>query len=381
MGELNIMSTPKHVDIAITGRCNLNCAYCFYADEMTALTDLPTEVWLKFFEQLGELGVMAVTLTGGEVFTRPDFFELLDGVIANRMRYDILSNGTLINEEVIHQFNQGKRRIRLNSIQISIDGASAQVHDHSRPHSYKRAIHALRLLKENGFPLTVRVTINRYNYSDLENIAELLLEDVGLSGFSTNEAYPCGATNRYEQGIMLSVPQRREVMQTLIGLNEKYHNRISATAGPLALAQQEQTIHEAQEKSQNHLPGRGHLTACGGVFSKIAILHDGTIVPCHVISDLHLGNILTDDLKDVWFNHPLMQAMRQRREISLDNLDPCRTCAYKGYCTGGCPGGALFLNGDFNTRNPMDCYRILIGEEDYTPTPAENKNIIGEPIE
>jgi len=41
---------------------------------------------------------------------------------------------------------------------------------------------------------------------------------------------------------------------------------------------------------------------------------------------------------------------------------------YKGFCTGGCPGGALFLNHDFNTRNPMDCYRILTGEETYPPS-------------
>jgi len=381
MGEQRIISTPKHVDIAITGRCNLKCAYCFYADEMTALTDLPTVVWLKTFEQLGELGVMDVTLTGGEVFTRPDFFELLDGVITNRMRYDILSNGTLIDEAVIDQFNQGKRRLRLNSIQISIDGATAEVHDYSRPHSFNRAIHALKLLRQHGFPLTVRVTINRYNYAELDKIAELLLDEVGLSGFSTNEAYPCGATNRYEQGIILSVPQRREVMQTLLQLNEKYHNRISAQAGPLALIQQEHLIQEAQAKDLTSLPGRGCLTACGGVFSKIALLHDGTIVPCHIISDLRLGNVLTDDLAEVWRHHPLMHAMRQRREISLDTIEPCKTCPYKGYCTGGCPGGALFLNGDFNTRNPMDCYRILIGEEEYRPKPAENKNIIGDTIE
>ena len=87
---------PKNVDISITGRCNLRCQYCFYADEMVALSDLPTERWLAFFEELGELAIQRVTLSGGEAFTRPDLFELIDGVIANKMRYSILSNGTLI---------------------------------------------------------------------------------------------------------------------------------------------------------------------------------------------------------------------------------------------------------------------------------------------
>ena len=67
-----LMPAPRSVDIAITGRCNLRCKYCFYADEMTALSNLPTERWQALFEELGRLAVHRVTLTGGEVFTRLD---------------------------------------------------------------------------------------------------------------------------------------------------------------------------------------------------------------------------------------------------------------------------------------------------------------------
>jgi SynChlorMet cassette radical SAM/SPASM protein ScmE len=212
------------------------------------------------------------------------------------------------------------------------------------------------------------VTINRYNYRDLENTAHLLLEEIDLAGFSTNEAYPCGATNRYENGIMLTMDQRREVMDTLVCLNSHYGDRISATAGPLVLAREESRIRDAQSKGISVFPGRGYLTACNGIFDKFAVLHDGTIVPCHMISDLHLGNILTDDLHEIWHHHPQLQAMRRRSEIPLDALTTCKECEYMGYCTGGCPGGAMFLNGDFNTRNPMDCYRILLGEESTART-------------
>lgn len=366
--EARVTSSPKQVDIALTGKCNLKCAYCFYADEMTSRYDLTTTQWLKFFETLSEARVMTVCLTGGEALSRPDFFELVDGVITNRMRYQILSNGTLITEKILEQFGKGKRRLRLDFIQVSIDGSTAEVHDHSRPNSFNRALFGLNLLNEAGFPITVRVTINRFNYNDLENIARMLFEEVGVSGFTTNEAFPCGATNRYEDGIMLNVAQRREVMETLLRLNERYHNRISATAGPLSLATEECVYNEAIRQGIKVMPGRGHLTACGGVFEKIAILHDGTIVPCHVISDLHLGNILTDDLLQVWHSHPQLQGMRARGSISLDTIDPCRKCDYQGFCTGGCPGGAYFLTGDFNQRNPMDCYRILTGEEEYSPS-------------
>ena len=360
-----VPAAPLAVDIAITGRCNLACRYCFYADEMAALADLPTERWLAFFEELGRLAVQRVCLTGGEVFTRPDLFELIDGIIANRMRYSILSNGTLITPEVLARFAEGKRRRRLDSIQVSIDGSRAEVHDRSRPHSFERALRGLRLLVEGGFPATVRVTVNRHNVDDLENIARLLLEDIGLPALSTNEAYPCGIVERQAEEIMLTPAQRRQAMQTLLELEARYNGRIQAQAGPLALAHDFQAIDRALAEGRSGLPGRGTLCGCGGVFSKMAVLHDGTLVPCHNLSTLHLGTIGVDDLAQVWRGHPLLRALRERRTIPMQTLDTCGDCRYTGFCTGGCPGGAVFMTGEINARNPLDCYRVHRGEDPY----------------
>ncbi len=365
MAIMKVMSTPKHVDIAITGKCNLACQYCFFADEMVALNDLPTERWLSFFDELGELGVMTVCLTGGEVFTRSDLFELIDGIIAKRMRYSLLSNGTMITQETLEKFAIGKRRQRLDSIQVSVDGSSAEVHDRSRPKSFGRALRGLKLLKEAKFPVSVRVTVNRFNVNDLGNVAHLLLKEVGIADFSTNEAYACSATDRTEDAIILTPAQRQQAMQTLLHLSEHYDNRILANAGPLALARQLKTIEDMISAGQTTQPGRGTLSACRGVFSKLAILHDGTIVPCHVLSPLHLGTIGMDSLQEIWLNHPTLTALRHRIEIPLNSLKTCLSCIYQGFCTGGCPGGALFINGDFNTRNPMDCYRVLRGEDPF----------------
>jgi SynChlorMet cassette radical SAM/SPASM protein ScmE len=365
MSDPNVMSAPRHVDIAITGKCNLACQYCFYADEMVSRSDLPTERWLSFFEELGRLGVMTVCLTGGEVFTRPDLFELIDGLIANRMRYSLLSNGTLITEETLAKFEVGKRRQRLDSIQISVDGSSAEVHDRSRPKSFGRALRGLKLLKEAGFPVTVRVTVNRHNVDDLENVAHLLLDEVGLPSFSTNEAYACGATDRTEDGIILTPTQREKAMQVLTRLADQYDQRIQAQAGPLILARELKMMDEMLANGQTSRPGRGTLSSCGGVFSQLGVMHDGTIVPCNILSTLPLGSIAIDSLQEIWMNHSTMIALRRRRKIPLNSLKSCYDCAYQGFCAGGCPGGALYANGDFNSYNPLDCYRILKGEESF----------------
>jgi SynChlorMet cassette radical SAM/SPASM protein ScmE len=365
MNPLKVMSSPKQVDIAITGRCNLACQYCFYADEMVARTNLSTERWLSCFDELGQLGVMTVCLTGGEVFTRPDLFELIDGIIANRMRYSLLSNGTLITEDTLKQFEIGKRRQRLDSIQISVDGSSAEVHDLSRPKSFGRALRGLKLLKAAGYPVTVRVTVNRHNVDDLENVAHLLLEEVGLPSFSTNEAYACGATDRTEGNVILTPLQRQKAMQVLTRLSEQYDNRIAAQAGPLVMARELKNMDEMLANGQTCMPGRGRLSACGGVFNQFGILHDGSIVPCLSLSSVHIGMIGIDSLQDIWLHHPTMVALRQRREIPLSSLETCQGCAYQGFCTGGCPNGALYTNGDLNTRDPISCYRVLKGEDPY----------------
>jgi len=365
VSEFRVMPAPRHVDIAITGRCNLSCQYCFYADEMVARSDLPTERWLAFFEELGRLGVMTVCLTGGEAFARPDLFELLDGLIANRMRYRFLSNGTLITEKVLAQFETGKRRLRLDVIQVSVDGSRAEIHNLSRPNSFEQVMRNLRLMVEARFPVTVRVTVNRHNVDDLENTVRLLLEDVGLPSISVTDAFVCGAADRAEGGITLTFAQREQAMRTLAELAARYGDRIMALSGPLAWARELDRIEEALAAGRTSQPGRGRLSACNGVFRAIAVLHDGTIVPCHNLSTLRLGTIGVDDLGQVWRDHPTMNAVRQRREIPLSALDTCRDCRYQGFCTGGCPGTPVFLTGELNVRNPLDCYRVLKGEDPF----------------
>ncbi len=356
-------AAPRDVEISITGRCNLRCQYCFYADEMAALHDLPTERWLAFFAELGGLAVQRVTLTGGEVFTRPDLFELIDGLITERMRYSLLTNGTLITEETLAAFGVGKRRLRLDSIQVSIDGASAAVHDASRPpRSFDRALRGLRLLKEHGFPVSVRVTINRHNVDDLSNIARLLLEDVGLSGFSTNEAELMGTAHCHGDSILLTPGERRRAMATLETLNERYGGRIGAAAGPLALARHFGEIAERVARGETGQPGRGTLCSCGGVFSKMGVLHDGTMTPCNMLPTLTMGTIGVDPVREAWRSHPNVNRVRQRRQIPLASLAVCRDCPYTGFCAGGCPAAAMARTGQLNARDPLSCYRLFLEE-------------------
>ena len=365
---------PQTVDISLTGRCNLTCEYCFYAGEMAALSDLPTDRWQACFRELGELAVQRVTLSGGEVFTRPDLFTLIDSLIANRMRYSLLTNGTLVTERTLERFRVGKRLQRLDAIQVSIDGSCAEVHDRSRPpESFDRAVRGLRLLKEAGFPVTARVTINRHNVHDLEAIARLLIDDVGLSGFSTNEAEPMGSARCRGGSVVLTEAERRQAMAVLAALNERYEGRIGAQAGPLARAAFFAEIEARMSRGETGIPGRGTLCACGGVFTKMAILHDGTMVPCTMLPTLTMGVVGRHSIQDAWLHHPAINGVRQRRRIPLSSLDTCRDCPYTGFCTGGCPASVMSKFGRLNAIDPQICYRAYLSEVDADPEDRTRK--------
>ncbi|MFO7676098.1 MAG: radical SAM protein [bacterium] len=355
---------PRQLNLSITGRCNLKCRYCFYADEMAALSDMPAARWHGLFEEAGRLGVQRVSLSGGETFMRQDLFELIDGIIANRMRYSILTNGTLISEDTLRAFAVGKRRLRLDSIQVSIDGSRAEIHDRSRPpKSFDRALAGLRLLKGAGFPMTVRVTVNRANLDDIENIARLLFEDVGLAGFSTNEVAQMGSARCDGSSVVLTPADRRRAMASLTRLNEKYNGRINASAGPLDLARRFAVIEDSLAHGRDSLPGRGTLSACGCVFSNMAVLHDGTMVPCSLLPKLVMGVVGLHSLSEAWRSSPAINALRYRRDIPLSFLPECRDCRYAGFCTGGCPATVAARYGRLNARDPLVCYRIFKGEE------------------
>jgi len=360
----SIHEAPRSFDLSLTGRCNLHCAYCFYADEMVGRNDLSGETWQALFQELKTLAVRGLTLSGGELFMRRDLWELVDGLIEARMRYSMLTNGTLITEKTLDEFSCGLRRRRLDSIQVSIDGSCAAVHDASRGKgSFEGAIRGLRLLKEAGFPVTARITVNRHNAEDLENTARLLLDEIGLTRIGTNDAIPMGTGCSLQESIVLTPDQRVTAMKTLVRLEQTYPGRIQASAGSLALWHMFREMEEAKATgSKTRRWKMGSLSSCGCMFAKLAVHHDGMIVPCNMLAAASLGRVGETPIRSIWQNHPLLKEMRSRGKISMESVPGCAGCEWIPYCSGGCPAAEYTRTGELNVANPDCCYRKFIQE-------------------
>src|SRR3989338_1653794 len=357
--SMKVMKMPKSIDLAINSDCNLRCAYCSHFESAGDVQqDLTKEEWLTFFEELNRCAVMNVCIQGGEPFYRKDLKELIDGIVRNRMRFKILSNGTLITDGMSAFLSSTGR---CDSVQVSIDGSIPITHDACRGDgSFLRAIGGIKSLEKHNVSVTVRVTIHKHNVRDLENVARLLLEDIGLPGFSTSSASYMGLCRQNAGQVQLTAEERFIAMESILDMNKRYNGRISANAGPLAEARQWIRMEKALREGKESLPGRGSLTACGCVLQRLAVRADGVIVPCTQLSHIELGRVNKDDLETVWQRHNEMNNLRNRRLIHLDDFESCKECEYVNYCTGNCPALAYTLVGEVNHPSPDACLKRFL---------------------
>ena len=363
---MKVMRTPRSVDLSITNKCNLRCAYCSHFTSAGDVgCELPTEEWLEFFEELNRCAVTNVTLEGGEPFCRKDLGELIGGIVRNRMRFQILSNGTLTTDEMAAFLASTGR---CDGVQVSIDGSIPETHDAFRGEgNFMRAVRGIKTLQKHQVPVSVRTTLHRENIKDLEGIARLLLDDVGLPVFSTNAATFMGLCRQNADRVQLTAHERSVAMETLMKLNRDYSGRILAAAGPLAHGKTWLEMERARREGKERIPGRGYLSGCGGVMNTIAVRADGIMVPCIQMSHIELGRIGRDDLAKVWQNHPELGKLRERRNAPLSDFEFCRGCDYINYCTGSCPALAYTILGEENHPSPDACLRRFLEEGGKLP--------------
>ena len=366
---MRLIRTPKKMDISITNRCNLRCRYCYHFESAGDVgEDLPLGEWLRFFEELNRCAVMEVTLSGGEPFIREDLREIIEGIVRNRMRFAILSNGTLITEEMAAYIASTGR---CNYVQVSIDGSVPDSHDTMRGKgSFMKALEGLITLRRHGVNAAVRVTIHRKNVRDLEGVAKLLLEEIGLSSFGTNSANALGLCRKNADVVQLTTEDRMIAMESLLKLSQKYPGRIQALAGPLAEARFWLEMEEARIEGRPQMPNRGSLTGCGCYREHLAVRADGVITPCTMLSHIELGRVNHEDLAEIWRNHDALNGLRERNNIPLSGFSVCAGCEYINYCTGSCPGLSYSIVGEVNYPSPDACLRNFLAEGGRLPDRA-----------
>jgi len=156
-----------HFDL--TYRCNLDCEHCYLSPEDRK--ELSFSKVKEILHQLSEAGTLYLTLSGGEIFTRKDIFEIIS--YARRLHFAVrlLTNGTLLDGDKIDRIASFSPEM----VAISIYSTNPQTHDGITgvSGSFFSSVSAAKILREKGVNLKISTVIMKQNVNDYRAIAAL----------------------------------------------------------------------------------------------------------------------------------------------------------------------------------------------------------------
>lgn len=309
-------SIPLNCQIEITYRCNHLCTFCY--NSPSGEREMTTEQIFEVLRKVSELGVLYLTLTGGEALCHKDFFRIAREATRLGMALRIYSNGYLMSDSKV------VRRIKaLNpmEVEISIHGATPETHEALTKikGSFHRTVKAIENLNEAGIKVVLKSPITRINQHelfDIKALADRLGRQIIFDAVITPKDDGC-----------LDPLALRPDDQFL----EKYWGEWYAQ------------LHDGQEPPRgNHCASDGSAN-CGTARSGFTIDPYGHLLPC-VAFRRSAGNVLeVDDLRQLWYGSPVLNEVR---DLSVEATQRIAAHEDAKFFSGFCLGVAEVQTGD-----------------------------------
>jgi radical SAM protein with 4Fe4S-binding SPASM domain len=285
---------------------------------------------------LKQNGMKLLTMTGGEPLCRMDFvLDLGEFLNSHSMKYRVFTNGVLVDEDLASKLKDRG----ITEAQVSIDGLE-QTHDEFRgmKGAFKKAVRAVKLLRQEGIKTAVRVTMTQQNCKEIPELLDFL-NDLGIDAFRIRPFVSVGRGSENERYI-----PGPDAMREAFTYIEKERKRF-----PFPFQLITPSFHFLDKDVPKPDPERsfvGSRCVCGKQLC--AITPDGWVKPCGYFS-VKLGNVREQKFADIWNNHTFLDKIR-----SLDKLsDVCMNCKYLAYCGGGCRASAYENTGDLCATDPL----------------------------
>ncbi|MFV8829871.1 TIGR04053 family radical SAM/SPASM domain-containing protein [Alkalihalobacterium sp. APHAB7] len=359
----NYNEFPFIVIWEVTRACALKCLHCRAEAQYKAdPTQLSFEEGKRLIDQIADMNNPLFVFTGGDPLMRPDLFQLAQYAIHEKnLAVSMTPSAT---PKVTKAAVEEAKRVGLSRWAFSLDGSNAKIHDYFRGTngSFDRTMKGISYLKELRIPIQINTTVSNYNIDDLERISEVV-KDMGAVLWSLFFLIPTG---RAQQKDMLTPHQHEEVMNWLVGVQEKMPYHVKATEAPhyrRVFLQNKQTATSSRrgnhsdnrsvdlEKPQKRtdILGRapkGVNDGDGFVF----ISHTGDVYPSGFLP-VKCGNVREQSLLDIYQQSPVMKALRNKSLLK----GKCGQCEFKNIC-GGSRARAFAVHGDYLASDPSCGY-------------------------
>ncbi len=335
--EINLLSLrqsaieerfPLSMTWELTPYCNFSCPMCYVhlTPEMARKkgTMLTADQWLELGRQFSEMGLLLVNLTGGEPLTRPDFWEIYEGLCRMGIFVAVFTNGYIVDEKVVERFKEMPPRF----VKVSVYGGCNETYEKmcGVKNGFTRVCHALDLLKEAGIPISLTSTIVKENQDDLPLIVQMAKEkDITIQTTDTVMTTARGAA---------SDPANSRLENTRV---------------------QKMTLEDL--KKYRHEPVASMLEECGSYGRAASITWHGHLQLCNFFEHEYVQVSSPINAEELWKQFfAVTDAIRKPPE--------CADCPDAEFCH-VCPGALASASGYADRLSPDVCVDAALAHKRY----------------
>jgi radical SAM protein with 4Fe4S-binding SPASM domain len=332
---------PFILELEITRRCNLRCVHCYAEAEPREFAGELTRREIRaVLDDARVLGIRELSLTGGEVFLRPDFLGIVDDGLAQGFHVRFVTNATLLDEAMLAGLCA--RPIKL--ITVSLDSVSAAVHDRIRGlGSHRPAVHAIERLLATGFRVTVITAFSSINVADFDGLLAFCVEhgldwqvQITSAKGRCAQSITLSPDGYYELGCKVAAAYVAKLPINIIPMDDLATFSLFAPLNTLSRTWQ----------------GR-----CTGGLLNIFVRANGDVTPCSALAfpACIVGSVRTGTLRAVCEEERCRDNLAWLTPRNLTGV--CAACRFQAECRGGCPE-ILMTMCRTRTENDYCYYRI-----------------------
>jgi radical SAM protein with 4Fe4S-binding SPASM domain len=297
-------------------------------------------------EQVAEMHVPLLALTGGDPLGRPDLLPLIEFASERAVRTSLTVLPMVkIEPGIIAEL----KACGLMRAAFWLNGCTPGLHDHfwHTPGLYRRTMEAIGLCHEVQMPVQVNTMLSRRNFRNLDPMIELLTRlDVSLW-----HVFFYVPPKREEAGEMLNADEHEEVFAKLYAASRRANFQVKTTEGQhyqRYLLQQRVRESRGKLTEATAVPyaPRGVNDGKGFVF----INSRGEAYPSRFLP-LSGGNVTKQPLAEVYCESPLFASLRDVSKLK----GKCGRCPVRTVC-GGSRARAYVMTGDLFASDPRCAY-------------------------
>lgn len=294
-------------------------------------------------EQVAEMHVPLLALTGGDPLLRPDLLPIIEFASRRSVRTSLTLLPTPdLNAEGISELKDSG----LMRVGFWLHGSTSALNDAywAVPGAYRRTLDVIGTCHEVGLPVQINTIVARRNFQDIDPMIELLTRlDVALWN-----VFFFVPPSREQVGEMLTAEEHEQVFAKLYGASKSVQFQIKTTEGQhyQRYLLQQKSRARMSEAEMNTCASKGVNDGRGLVF----INTSGDVFPSRFLP-LSAGNVMNEPLADVYRKSSLFVSLRDSSRLK----GKCGRCEVRNLC-GGSRARAYAMTGDLFAPEPCCAY-------------------------